>query len=312
MNDSAPIGAIDIDVRGPSATVGVVIRTLNERDLLPTCLQKLREQWFDSAIDIVVVDSGSTDGTLDIAKAAGVRIVEVSPDAFDYSTALNKGIADVGADVVVSLSAHAIPVDDMWLQKMTAPFEDPQVAGVSCRQIPWPDAPWQEVHRLQHAFGTTPASYSQVNADAIIFSNAASAIRRRVWEQEPFALPAVEDLEWARRVVANGFVIVYEPETAVYHSHNENPRAQARRMIDINRVLGSRVPRTWRRTVREAASFFARDSAKIIALDEPVRRKAAYLADLLQTVTYYAVDFSRSGTTAERRREDRHTHSSTR
>lgn len=301
---SAAIGAVGVERSAPSATVGVVIRTLNESELLPTCLQTLRAQQSGFPLDIVVVDSGSTDATLELAEAAGVRIVELSPNEFDYSKALNTGIANVHGELVLSVSAHAIPVDDRWLQKMTDPFDDPKVAGVSCRQIPWPDAPWQELHRLRHAFGTERAVYSRINRDDIIFSNAASAIRRSVWTEQPFTLPAVEDLDWARRVVDRGFLVLYEPATAVYHSHDESPRAQARRMIDINRVNDDRLPRTRRRTVREGLGYLVRDSAKILALDESISRKAAYLVDLLQTVGYYIADFSRRGTTAERRRED--------
>jgi hypothetical protein len=112
-------------------------------------------------------------------------------------------------------------------------------------------------------------------------------------------------MDWARRVIAAGWLVVYEADAAVYHSHDESPRAQALRMIDINRVLEQDPDsRPWWRTVREAGGLFVRDGRKILALDEPVRRKAVYLVDLLQMVGYYAVDYSRAGTTAERRRED--------
>ena len=105
--------------------------------------------------------------------------------------------------------------------------------------------------------------------------------------------------------MAAGWTIVYEPEAAVYHSHHENARAQALRMIDINRVLDAEAGRrTWRRTLREAVGLLFRGSRTILALDEPLRRKVAYLADLVRMVCYYVVDFSRLGTTAERRRED--------
>jgi glycosyltransferase involved in cell wall biosynthesis len=286
-------------------TIGVVIRTLNESELIGSCLETLQAQrgFFD--LDVLVVDSGSTDTTVEIARAHGARIAELSPGDFDYSKALNVGIAEVRGELVISLSAHAIPVDDEWLRTITAPFDDPAVAGVSTRQVPWPHAPWQEVKRLSQAFGETRRSYSRESSDEILFSNAASAIRRTVWRDHPFTLPAVEDLDWAQRVVTAGWEVVYEPGTAVYHSHREGPRAQARRMIDINRVLNEgAAQRTRRRTLREAAGYLLRDAKWIFTLDEPFRRKLAYLAELIGTVWYYVVDFSREGTTAERRRED--------
>lgn len=282
--------------------VGVVIRTLDESELIGRCLETLRAQRGDFDLDLLVVDSGSTDGTVEIARSHGARIVELSPDDFDYSRSLNLGIDEVRGDLVVSLSAHAIPVDDGWLEAVTAPFAAPEVAGVSTRQMPWPDAPWQEVKRIAQAFGDESRTYSRADSAGLLFSNAASAIRRSVWQEHPFTLPAVEDLEWAQRVVAAGWSIVYEPGTAVYHSHRESPRAQARRMIDINRINDAE--RTHLRTLHEAAGFFRRDARSIFKLDDPLRRKLAYLAELARTVWFYVIDFSRAGTTAERRRRD--------
>jgi glycosyltransferase involved in cell wall biosynthesis len=285
-------------------TIGVVIRTLNESELIARCLETLAAQRGGFDLDVVVVDSGSTDSTLEIARAHGVRIVELPPGDFDYSRALNLGIEAVGGDLVASLSAHAIPLDDHWLEQMAAPFENERVAGVSCRQVPWPDAPWQEVHRLAIQFLDASSVYADAGSDRIVFSNAASLVRRSVWLDHPFTLPAAEDLDWARRVIAAGWKIVYESRTAVYHSHYEDVRAQALRMIDINRVLDTDgAPRTRRRTLREGAALLVQDSRTILRLDEPFRRKAAYLADLVRMVGYYVIDFSRAGTTAERRRQ---------
>jgi hypothetical protein len=103
--------------------------------------------------------------------------------------------------------------------------------------------------------------------------------------------------------VASGWRIVYEPEATVYHSHDEGPRAQAQRLIDMNRVAdGGTRRRTARRTAREAAGLVLRDSRRALSLDEPLRRKPGYVADVLRVGWYYVLDFSRSGTTAERRR----------
>jgi rhamnosyltransferase len=286
-------------------TVDVVIRTLNESALLGRCLETLDRQRGGHDLDIVVVDSGSTDGTLEIARAQGVRIVEIQPEDFDYSTALNVGLEAGGGELVAILSAHAIPLDDRWLDRMTAPFADPRVAGVASRQVPWPDAPWWEVARLPREFGTERRVYTAGADDGMVFSNAASCIRRSVWTAEPFTLPAAEDLEWARRVVAAGWTVVYEPAATVYHSHHESPRAQARRMIDVNRVSSAAVgPLTRRRTLREAAGLLYRNSRAILALDEPFRRKLAHLGHLGRMVWFYVVDFTQAGSIAERRRAE--------
>ena len=95
--------------------------------------------------------------------------------------------------------------------------------------MPWPDAPWREVKRLKQVFTETPRTFSRVDAEGLFFSNAASAIRRSVWQEHPFTLPAVEDLDWAQRVVALGWSIVYEPRTAI--APNRTARALAPRRV---------------------------------------------------------------------------------
>jgi rhamnosyltransferase len=217
-------------------TIGVVIRTLDESELIGRCLETLQSQRGTYDLDILVVDSGSTDATVEIAEAHGARVVHIAPADFDYSKALNLGMENVRGELIVILSAHAIPLDDSWLARMTAPFADSKVAGVASGQIAWPGAPWWEVARLHGIFGAERREYASGDTDGMVFSNAASCVRRSVWRDAPFTLPAAEDLEWAQRVVAAGLTVVYEPAATVYHSHDEPPRAQARRMIDINRV----------------------------------------------------------------------------
>jgi glycosyltransferase involved in cell wall biosynthesis len=287
----------------PRERVGVVIRTLNEEELLGTCLRKLAEQRSPFDLDVVVVDSGSTDATLEIARAWGVTVVEMEPSAFDYSSALNLGIRRAEGDLVLILSAHAVPLDERWVAHMTAPFEDPRVAGVTGRQVPWPTAPFHEVARLQATFPARRAEYRHDRAEEILFSNAASCIRRAVWSEEPFARPAAEDLHWARRVTAKGWTIVYEPAAVVRHSHAESPRAQARRLIDLNRRPDGPVTRIARlRAVVDAGRYLRRYAIGIAGLDEPPRRKAVLLGDVVRMAGYYVRDFGQAGTTAERRR----------
>jgi rhamnosyltransferase len=282
-------------------TVGVLMRTLNESELIGRCLETLQRQRAGVELDILVVDSGSTDSTLEIARSYGARIYNMAPDAFDYSASLNVGIEQLPHDLILILSAHAVPVDDEWMGRMLRPFDDPKVAGVASRQVPWDGAPWVEVERLARAFGAETMVYSGA-ADGVLFSNAASCIRRSVWREEPFTLPAAEDLDWAERVARAGWKVVYEASAAVYHSHDESPRAQARRLIDLHRADAS-VPRGRWSTLREAAAFLKRDLGAIVGRDEPVRNKLAHLRELVAMVWWYVVDFSRSGTTAELRRE---------
>jgi rhamnosyltransferase len=281
-------------------TIGVVIRTLNEAEHIGTCLETLARQRPGFDLDVLVVDSGSTDATIDIARSHGARVHEISPDEFDYSKAINVGFERVRGDLVLILSAHAIPVDEEWVARMVAPFADDRVAGVASRQVPWSGAPLREVLRLAREFPEAGRVYESVNGDGVLFSNAASCVRRSVWAEQPFTLPAAEDMEWAARVVGAGWTVVYQGEAAVYHSHDETPRAQAQRMIDVNRVDDE--DRPLRKTLREAAGIVYRDTRMILGFDEPPARKLAHLWELAQMVFFYVFDFRRSGSIAERRR----------
>ena len=227
------------------------------------------------------------------------------PAAFDYSKALNAGIDEVRGELVVVLSAHAIPIGDDWLDRMTRPFADPRVAGVASRQVPWPDAPWHEVHRLRERVRrdglTRPWTITTV-----VFSNAASVIRRDAWRDQPFALPAAEDRRLGgRRSLSAGWTIVYEAGAAVSPLA---PREPSRARVADDRLpprpRRDRTPRT-RLANRSAkpAALVVRDGRRIIALeDQTAGRKLAHLVELIRLAWYYVIDFSRSGTTAERRR----------
>ena len=265
------------------------------------CLDVLRGQRGDHRLDLLVVDSGSSDGTVEIARAHGARTVEIPPAEFHYSRTLNLGIEEVEGELVLALSAHAIPIDDGWVEAMTAPFDDPQVAGVASRQIPWPGAPFREAYRLAETFGTTGRTFAAGDAE-VLFSNAASAIRRSVWRDEPFTLAAAEDLEWGARVAGLGWKVVYEPRACVYHSHDESPRALARRLIDLNRGGTLAVAdRRLHHTLREAATYLYRDLRMIAQLDEPAAAKLRHTGDAVAMAGFYLADFSKAGSTAEHR-----------
>jgi rhamnosyltransferase len=280
--------------------VSVVIRTLNEEALIERCLETLRSQPGGDELEIVVVDSGSRDATLEIARRFSTRILEIQPESFDYSKALNLGIEAAGGELIISLSAHAIPREADWLERMTAPFADERVAAVGCRQVPWPDAHWRERLRIAAMFPDAPRVFAVEDVDVLVFSNVASCFRRSMWERFPFSLPAVEDLDWAQRVVAAGSKIVYEPSASVYHSHDESAPRQARRLIDIFRAhdLTEGRRRTLPLTIWQGGGLFYRDLRAICGLDEPRLIKVRYVLTSLRVAWRFVVGFGSRKTPA--------------
>ena len=105
------------------ATVSVVIRALNEAEHLPALYDGIARQT-RQAEQVMLVDSGSTDATVAISEAAGADIVHIAPEDFSFGRALNVGCAAAHGDVLVFVSAHVYPVDEFWLERLIAPFEE--------------------------------------------------------------------------------------------------------------------------------------------------------------------------------------------
>ncbi|MBW4635816.1 MAG: glycosyltransferase [Iphinoe sp. HA4291-MV1] len=207
-----------------SITTSILIRTKNEAKYILNTLRLVTSQ-SSKLKDIVVVDSGSTDETVNIVKQwSDVKLIQIQPEQFTFGRSLNIGFKTIEGEIVVSLSAHAFPCNQYWLQNLVKHFDDPEVAGVYGKQIPQPNA-WPSVQR-DYIAGYGDQRRIQTNPDSPrehFFSNANSAIRRQCWEKHCFdeTLTACEDAEWARAMLRLGYKIIYEPEAAVYHSHNE-------------------------------------------------------------------------------------------
>src|SRR4051812_8781877 len=105
MRRSVPLPTIPQPVSPP--LVRVVIRAKNEAAKIGTTLERLAAQTIADLAEVVLVDSGSIDGTLQIASRAGVDAIEIRPESFTYGGALNIGCRGAEAPYLVALSAHA-------------------------------------------------------------------------------------------------------------------------------------------------------------------------------------------------------------
>lgn len=207
-----------------SMTTSILIRTKNEAQYISKTLRLIVDQSL-SPNDIVVIDSGSTDETVNIVKQwSDVKLIQIQPEEFTFGRSLNIGFQATEGEIVVPLSAHAFPCDRCWLQNLVKHFDDTEVAGVYGKQVSQSDA-WPPVQR-DYLVGYGNQGRIQTNPDSPrdhFFSNANAAIRRKCWEKHRFdeTLTGSEDWEWARAMLKLGYKIIYEPEAAVYHSHNE-------------------------------------------------------------------------------------------
>lgn len=208
--------------------VSILIRTKNEEKNIKRILDSLMPQKYRD-FEIIIVDSGSTDKTLEIAKKYPVEIFKIEPEKFTYGFALNYGFKKAKGRYVVCLSADALPASDDWLETLIKNFNDDSIAAVMCKTLPWPDCNPFDRRGLLKKFNMKKQEINE--GPPLIFSNADSAIRKDVWEKIRFdeTLTGAEEYDWVKKVRELKYKIIYEPEAEVYHSHNETLKQIFRR-----------------------------------------------------------------------------------
>lgn len=214
----------------------VVVRTKNEAAWIHRCLTAVFGQDFPE-FEVIVVDNASSDDTLAIVDHFDCRLVKISESDFTFGRSLNWGFRAATGDVVASLSGHCIPVNDQWLQALSAPFLDPKVAGTYGRQEPLPDSDAFNKRDMWTTFGIE----RRIQTRDYFFHNANSMIRRDLWAKTPFDedIHGVEDRDWGKKMIARGYRLVYEPTASVFHHHGIHHGRDERRAERVVRVIQS-------------------------------------------------------------------------
>ena len=197
----------------------IIVRTFNEALFLRDLLEGIQGQTYQD-YEVIVVDSGSFDGTVDIAKSFGVQLLEIASRDFTFGFSLNKGIEASRGRFLVLVSAHTTPVDTEWLGSIVEPLRDPKVAMTYGRQLGEIRSKFSERQDFRRIFGE---ERQVIRTPNFFGNNANSAIRRDLWDQEPFdeALPGLEDAAWSKYWIGMGFKILYEPAAGIHHIHTE-------------------------------------------------------------------------------------------
>jgi len=198
--------------------VSVVIRTLNEGENLERLLKILQFQSIKN--EVIVVDSGSTDNTIEIAKKYNTTLVKCIP--FTYGKALNIGIKNSKYDYICFLSAHCYPINDNYLRTLLLNFnQDDKIGGVYSKQLPIEESNYVDKRNLYAIFRDEKI----IQTKDPFFNNASSMIKKKVWDSFKFdeEIEAWEDILWAKTIQSSGYKIVYEPGTSVHHYHIETP-----------------------------------------------------------------------------------------
>jgi len=219
--------------------ISVVIPVKDGGADLVRCLDAIGRQVVDAEVEVVVVDSGSRDGSVEAARSRGARVHEIPASEFGHGRTRNLGAEHARGDVLVFTSQDAFAADDTWLATLVRSLAGAdRVAGAYGRQLPHDDATPPERYFLDFLYGAD-ARVQRLEGDEpdfeqTLFSNVNSAIPRSIWGEFPFAddLIMSEDQEWSRRVLRAGYELVYEPAAAVHHSHRYSIAAAFRRFFD--------------------------------------------------------------------------------
>jgi rhamnosyltransferase len=198
----------------------LVIRAYNESAHLGRLLEGITHQTIKD-VEVILVDSGSSDSTVAIAESYGARVVHIPPEEFTFGRSLNLGIHTATRKFVVIASAHVYPVYPDWLVSLLRPFEDEKVALAYGKQRGSETAKFSEGQILIQWF----PDVSQLQQGTAFCNNANAAIRRSLWEKNPYdeSLTGLEDLAWAKWAKEQGYAIAYMAEAEVIHVHHETP-----------------------------------------------------------------------------------------
>lgn len=225
--------------------VSLVIPTLDAESDIEGLLNRIYRQT-RRPDEVIVVDSCSSDRTVDIVKSfEWVRLISIERSEFDHGLTRDMALRESSGDIVCFMTQDAVPADDFYIENLIAPIlTDDRVAVSSGRQLPKDDA--RRFERLVREFNYGPESNIRTKADiatmgikAYFATDVCSAYRRGAYiELGGFGKTNMsEDMLMAAKALNAGYSVAYAANARVYHSHNFTPADQYRRNYAIGRFL---------------------------------------------------------------------------
>ena len=228
--------------------VSIVIPVKNGGELLDKVLAKVFEQKTQYQYEVICVDSGSTDNSLEIIKKYPCKLYEVLPQDFGHGKTRNYGAGKGTGEFIIFLTQDALPVNEEWLENfINAMKVDEDAAGGFGRHLPYPGCNVlddRDINLHFKGFGEKTTVHwleDKARYDAeeeyrhflAFFSDNNSCLRRSVWEKYPYAdVNFSEDQIWMKQMIELGYKRVYCPDAVVYHSHNYPLRTYFKRYYD--------------------------------------------------------------------------------
>lgn len=216
--------------------ISIVIPVKNGIRTLPECLEGIRKQSLVNRCEIVIIDSGSSDGSVEYLQAQkDVFLKTIPPKSFNHGLTRNVGVRMTKGELVVMTVQDAVATDEKWLEKMIRHFDDPNVAGVCGQQVvphhkdknphQWfrpvnkPGIRKIQFDNAEQYDGLSPAEKKKVCS----WDNVNAMYRREILLQIPFREALFsEDAMWAQDALREGYSLVYDTSARVYHYHYQS------------------------------------------------------------------------------------------
>lgn len=226
--------------------ISISILTRNAGEAFPEVLAALRRQVIDLPTEIVLLDNGSTDGTLAVARAAGAVVHTMPPEDFSFGESRDRLFSLCRGPYIVALSQDAVPADDHWLDRLTRPLRDGTADIVQGLEV-MADKPffWDRIGRFYYTREWQPffACYGAVG-----LSTANLATTRAAWERARFGPIAMcSDKLFQKRAAEAGLRVVLCREARVRHGHTYTTAGLFKRCANEGmglRMLGFRIATT--------------------------------------------------------------------
>lgn len=218
-------------------TVTVVIPTFDGEETIGKVLDVVFDQESALPFEVLVIDSGSRDRTVEIVKRHPVRLIEIPNREFGHGKTRNLAVEISNSLFITFLTQDAIPASRQWLDHLVHGFDlDPNVAAVYGPHIPRADADPKTKRDLVEFFagmGGPDRPMLQSRGDPTFFSDVNGCIKKEIWKLIPYRdLSYAEDQAFGKDILEAGYLKVFEPRAAVIHSHSYPPMTHFRRQFD--------------------------------------------------------------------------------
>jgi len=227
--------------------ISIIIPTCNGGRIFSECLAVIKRQEYAGPVQLIVVDSGSIDKTVELAMKAGAQVKRIDPKQFHHARTRNEALPLAEHEKVVFMVQDVIPLSELWLASLSQTLDDYPVAAAYTAQIPHDDAtPYArfEIESVNAARGNLPVIQQIESLEsfqkmpyhkayrAVGLDNVCAIYRTEFLMKVPFPeVDFAEDLAWAHKSLCMEYKILYAPNIKVKHSHNRSPEYAFRRQI---------------------------------------------------------------------------------